>query len=68
MSDDREDVPTEPPAVPPAERPKGLVGWFAAAIGEALTAAFGIAIALVGGIFKALLSPTASQEDDDSEG
>ena len=67
MSDDVEDLPSEPVVVPSADPPKGLVGWFAAAIGEALTAAFGIAIALVAGILKALVSPASARDDDDTE-
>ncbi len=53
----------EPAVGPPAERPRGLVGWFSSAIGEALQAAFAIAIALVAGIFKAMISPEKMGEE-----
>jgi hypothetical protein len=51
----------------PKEPPRGPIAWFAAAIGEALQAAFGIAIALVAGIFKALFGGSQTQEEDEKE-
>ncbi len=67
MSDDLEETPPSPPVVPPVEPPRGPLGWFSAAIGEALMAAFGIAIAFVAGLFKALLTPTAPPEEEDGD-
>ena len=71
MADEPQDPPPEAPPTVQADRPRGPVGWLAAAIGEALQAAFAIAIGLVVGIFKALLAPVTGQgdePDDDNAG
>ena len=67
MSDDLEETPTSPPRVPAVDRPRGPLGWFSAALGEALTAAFAIAIAFVAGLFRALLAPAVAQKEEEDE-
>ena len=52
---------------PRPRRPRGPVGWFQAAIQEALTLAFGIAAALVGGVLKALFGGLMGGEKKLSE-